>query len=124
MPHVNGALVVNVGSLLSGWTRGELRATLHRVAGPASPRSRSPAAKLRAAVAVGRTSLAFFADPNEGVSLHIREGNATSQLPLHGERAFSSVAEYIRFRSGGEALSSIRSGVAFTKTEAARVQDT
>jgi isopenicillin N synthase-like dioxygenase len=31
VPHVPGALVVNIGSLLSDWTHGELVATLHRV---------------------------------------------------------------------------------------------
>jgi isopenicillin N synthase-like dioxygenase len=31
VPHVPGAVVVNIGSLLSDWTNGELVATLHRV---------------------------------------------------------------------------------------------
>jgi isopenicillin N synthase-like dioxygenase len=99
VPYVRGALVVNIGSLLQDWTNGALLATLHRV------------------VSVGdetapRTSIAFFADPDPGVSVILSE-TAQSSSDM-------SVAEYIRLRSGGEGPK--RSGVAFSSTEEKRAQ--
>eukprot|EP00240_Pyramimonas_obovata_P012738 CAMPEP_0118946852 /NCGR_PEP_ID=MMETSP1169-20130426/44946_1 /TAXON_ID=36882 /ORGANISM="Pyramimonas obovata, Strain CCMP722" /LENGTH=249 /DNA_ID=CAMNT_0006892933 /DNA_START=197 /DNA_END=943 /DNA_ORIENTATION=- len=49
VPHVEGAVVVNIGSLMSAWTKGSLRATLHRVAGPASQASDTEPEELRQA---------------------------------------------------------------------------
>jgi isopenicillin N synthase-like dioxygenase len=48
VPYVKGALVVNIGTLLSEWTQGKLLATLHRVAGPASHSSHTPSEQLLA----------------------------------------------------------------------------
>lgn len=106
VPHIPGALVVNIGSLLSEWTRTAnsgvppLLATLHRVAGPASEKSASDPAVLGQAMVQGRTSIAFFADPDSDTPL-TREG--------------TTMEDYILWRSGG--TNANRSGVAFTPTE-------
>ena len=73
VPHEEGCLVVNAGSLLESWTNGKIPATLHRVAGPTSENSCSPKQDLLDAVGRDRTSLAFFADPNTGVKAILRE---------------------------------------------------
>ena len=105
VPFEKGALIVNIGSLLSDWTNDNLQATLHRV------------------VAVGeskaRTSLAFFADPDEEVSSSLKaketsKGDTAAKSDL-------SVAEYIQWRSGGSG--SERSGLAFTDGEAKRAKE-
>lgn len=105
VPHVPGAMVVNIGSLLSDWTQrsnGEpLLATVHRVAGPASENSASDPLVLQEAMSRGRTSIAFFADPDDN-------------SPLSSENGMT-MDEYIRWRSGGD--SADRSGVAFTEAE-------
>lgn len=117
VPHVKGALVVNIGSLLSGWTKGALRATLHRVAGPASLNSTSPREDLLEAVKRTRTSIAFFADPNEDVSASLtKSGDEEEQEQglaemMHG----MSVSEYTEWRSGGSGID--RSGISFTSNE-------
>jgi len=122
VPHVKGAMVVNIGSLLSGWTGGSLLATLHRVAGPASKGSRHSDdvyKTLLQAVSKSRTSIAFFSDPNEGVAASLKESNAKSGLTdaLNG----MSVAEYIKWRSGGSGDD--RSGLKFTQEEEKRIQN-
>jgi isopenicillin N synthase-like dioxygenase len=99
VPHVRGALVVNIGSLLQDWTKGQLLATLHRVV--SQGKEMAP-----------RTSLAFFADPDEDVSTMLEETKQSS--------SDLSVAEYIRWRSGG--FGPERSGVAFSNDEEDRAQ--
>jgi hypothetical protein len=101
VPHVRGALVVNIGSLLQDWTKGQLLATLHRVVSVGE-------------VVEPRTSLAFFADPDPDVSIALKE-TALSSSDL-------TVAEYIQWRSGGEGPQ--RSGVSFSKDEEERAQKT
>jgi len=59
VPHVEGAVVVNVGSLLTSWTMGSLRATLHRVAGPASLSSDTDPEELRQACKIPRFQSPF-----------------------------------------------------------------
>jgi len=128
VPHVEGTLVVNVGSLLSGWTKGSLRATLHRVAGPVSSNSFSDVEVLKEAVQHPRTSVAFFADPNKDVSESLEataknqtETTATDDF-LTGAVGGISVAEYIRWRSGGDGAE--RSGISFTAEESEIIQKT
>lgn len=120
VPHVNGALVVNIGSLLSGWTKGNLLATLHRVAGPASSESQSPREGILKAAKSTRTSIAFFADPNENVSkslsLRIGEDENLMKETLNG----MSISEYILYRSGG--CGNDRVGIDFIKNEKDRIE--
>ncbi|KAL9178383.1 hypothetical protein ACHAXT_000030 [Thalassiosira profunda] len=111
IPYVVGSLVVNIGSILSEWTRQELKATLHRVAGPASVGSLSSKETLLEAAKVPRVSIAYFADPNKNVSRALEGQNVGDS----GMR----VKDYIRWRSGGKGAS--RSGVAFTSTEESRL---
>jgi len=118
VPYVEGGLVVNIGSILSEWTRQELRATLHRVAGPASIGSTTPQDVLLKAVAVPRISLAYFADPNKNVST-VLEDTSGSDGKESGDSSKMSIEEYIQYRSGGQGDS--RSGVAFTSTEESRL---
>ena len=106
VPYVEGSVVVNIGSLLSEWTGQELKATLHRVAGPASAGSQIGKEELEESISVSRTSVAYFADPNNDVSATFGEEDM-------------SVAEYIQFRSGGKARN--RTGVALTATEESRL---
>lgn len=123
VPYVEGALVINVGSLLSGWTRGSLKATLHRVAGPASKNSCSDRSVLLKAVNRPRTSLAFFADPNKNVSESL-QATAASPEDSHLIDALGgmSVEEYISWRSGGDGAE--RSGVSFTENETEIIKKT
>jgi isopenicillin N synthase-like dioxygenase len=112
--------------LLSGWTKGSLRATLHRVAGPASSNSCSDREVLKEAVQSPRTSVAFFADPNKDVSESL-EATAKNQTEtttdfLTGALGGMSVAEYIRWRSGGDDAE--RSGVSFTAEESEIIHKT
>jgi len=120
VPFVEGTLVVNVGSLLAGWTKGSLRATLHRVAGPASSNSCSDRRDLLEAVHHPRTSLAFFADPNRDVSESLaatatETATETTTDDLTDALGGMSVAEYMQWRSGGDGAE--RSGVSFTAKE-------
>ncbi|KAL7545267.1 hypothetical protein ACHAWF_008615 [Thalassiosira exigua] len=109
VPYAEGCIVVNVGSILSEWTGGELKATLHRVAGPASKGSTSSVDELQRAVAMPRISVAYFADPN---------GDVSASLAGNDEKGGDmSVADYIRWRSGGD--DSDRSGVAFASNKEA-----
>ena len=117
VPHKDGCLVVNAGSLLESWTNGKIPATLHRVAGPTSENSCSPTQDLLDAVGKDRTSLAFFADPDTGVKAVLQEGDGEN-----GEVDQMSVEEYIRWRSGGADGDSKRSGLAFTTEEEERIQ--
>lgn len=114
VPHKRGTVVVNIGSLLSEWTTmtsvtnpqqqkssiSPLLATLHRVAGPASEQSGSDPKVLQAAMSQGRTSIAFFADPD-------------NDTPL--SQKGTSIEDYIQYRSGGAGKN--RSGIAFTESE-------
>ena len=126
VPHVPGSLVVNIGTLLSEWSGGKLLATLHRVAGPQSNYNKSPLPTEKAqheamqeAWRLGRTSIAFFIDPNKDVSACLQKSeamNATGDTTSSG----MSVGDYIEFRSGG--VRSNRSGVDFTKMEEERME--
>jgi len=116
VPYVEGALVVNIGSLLSDWTNGELLATLHRVVAiRRNQQLESPP----------RTSIAMFADPDKDVAAILRtnDNGATTASYDADENAkrkeTMSVAEYIQWRSGGAGAD--RSGVAFTETEVERL---
>lgn len=105
VPNVEGTLVVNIGSMLSDWTNGKLLATLHRVV--STNASCKP-----------RTSIAFFADPDEDVSASLQK---KKQTPEAGRgKSDMTVAEYIKFRSGG--VDQNRSGLAFTSAEAERAK--
>lgn len=105
VPYIPGSIVVNIGSLLSDWTKREgqepLLATVHRVAGPASENSATDPSVLQEAMVRGRTSIAFFADPDDG-------------SPLSSDNGMT-MEEYIQWRSGGKGTD--RSGVAFTDAE-------
>lgn len=106
VPHREGALVVNIGSLLSEWTNGVLLATLHRVV----------LLDNDASSGTTRTSLAFFADPDPNISTTLKETGQGSR----DTAASMSVSEYIQYRSGG--TSSVRQGVQFTTQEQGRLQ--
>ena len=106
VPYIEGAIVVNIGSMLSEWTDGRLLATLHRVAFTNDDGSDSSI----------RTSLAFFADPDPDVSTNLHLGSSTDSKD--DERP-KTVAEYISWRSGG--IENDRTGVAFTETEEKRI---
>jgi len=89
-----GVLVLNAGSLLNGWTQGAIKATLHRVAGPASLHSRTPKKLLEDASLRDRHSLAFFVDLDPDVSLFdVASGGGVPE-------GVSSVADYVRWRCG------------------------
>lgn len=120
VPYAEGSVVVNIGSILSGWTRQELKATLHRVAGPASVGSVIPRDALLRSVSVPRISIAYFADPNGDVStaLEGRDEEGSKGKVVDGSDIMN-VSDYIRWRSGGEGED--RSGVAFTSTEESRL---
>ena len=113
VPYLKGSLVVNIGSLLSSWTNGNLLATLHRLAGPNSSNSESPKEDILKAAKYTRTSIAFFADPNQDVSLSL------SKTLNKEDTKQMSVAAYIQWRSGGSAPS--RSGVGFVDEELRRL---
>ena len=113
VPYEEGSIVVNIGSILSRWTRDELSATLHRVAGPASSGSNTPKGDLIKAISVPRISLAYFADPNENVSISLEDQAEES------EEKSMSISEYIYWRSGGAGAD--RDGVALTSTEKDRL---
>ena len=117
VPYEEGAIIVNIGSILSEWTRQELKATLHRVAGPASIGTTTPKDVLLKAAAVQRTSVAYFADPNNDVFTVIE---STGKIGMSMNEM--SVKEYIQWRSGGEGAG--RNGVAFTSTEKERLDKT
>ena len=141
VPYVSGTLVVNVGSLLSGWSRGTLCATVHRVAGPASSGSESRREDLLAATQQTRTSIAFFADPNHDVSATLITAamgstTGTTKKDIAKQVAANddddgvladtlqgmSIAEYITWRSGGSGDN--RSGVDFTGKEGDKLKGT
>ena len=141
VPYVSGTLVVNVGSLLSGWSRGTLCATVHRVAGPASSGSESRREDLLAATHQTRTSIAFFADPNHDVSATLSTAamgstTGTTKKDIAKQVAANddddgvladtlqgmSIAEYITWRSGGSGDN--RSGVDFTGKEGDKLKGT
>ena len=115
VPYVKGALIVNIGSILSEWTRQDLKATLHRVAGPASVGSTTSMNDLLQAVSVQRRSIAYFADPNPNVATTLSQSNDHT---LQNEKKMT-IDEYIKWRSGG--TGSDRSGVSFTSDEKERL---
>jgi isopenicillin N synthase-like dioxygenase len=131
VPYVEGSIVVNVGTLLSEWTRQELKATLHRVAGPASSDSCNTAMErevLMESVRRERISIAYFADPDVDVSVSLSTNTAAMMkkkedgvLDNDEKRGIElmSVSDYIRWRSGGSGQD--RSGVAFTSLEESRL---
>ena len=126
VPYVEGSIVVNIGSLLSEWTRQELKATLHRVAGPASVECGTDRNVLMESVKLERVSIAYFADPDANVSVSLsntairkEEGAGATGNRDEGIMDEMSVSEYIRWRSGGRG--SDRSGVAFTSLEESRL---
>ena len=122
VPYVEGCIVVNIGSLLSEWTRQELKATLHRVAGPVSIGTNTSQDVLLKAVSVPRVSIAYFADPNLSVSTTLMEKGKNSAADVvdgDGKSSKMSVSEYIQWRSGGNGDG--RSGVAFTSIEESRL---
>jgi isopenicillin N synthase-like dioxygenase len=111
VPHVEGALVVNIGSLLSDWTQGQLLATLHRVVGDQGTNIQP------------RTSLAFFADPDPDVSSSLQQpqsSTSTSSSNQSSQDKIMNVADYIQWRSGGSGRE--RSGLAFTNGEEKRAE--
>jgi isopenicillin N synthase-like dioxygenase len=144
VPYVEGALVVNIGSILSRWTNGRLLATLHRVVfvddddyddivhNNLSNQKSPPMEKTTV-----RTSLAFFADPNPDVSTNLQLSPDSQQQ----KSAFSTTcdyapppdgndqgkkemkfSDYLSWRSGGTSVE--RTGVAFTSTEEKRINVT
>ena len=115
VPYVEGALIVNIGSILSEWTRQDLKATLHRVAGPASIGSTTSTNDLLKAVSVERRSIAYFADPNPNVATTLSQSNDHS---LENEDNMT-IDDYIKWRSGGTGAD--RSGVSFTRMEEERL---
>eukprot|EP00501_MAST-03F_sp_TOSAG23-6_P001003 GSMAST32.ASY1.ANO1.1043.1 assembled CDS len=118
VPHREGALVVNIGSLLSKWTNGELKATIHRVAGPDSKGTKISKEELEEASTLTRTSLAFFTDPNEDVCIALPvEGSNTPSATIQ------SVREYLQYRSGskGEGVAVIPESHEESRLEAATV---
>eukprot|EP00986_Skeletonema_menzelii_P006341 scaffold2384_cov143-Skeletonema_menzelii.AAC.12 len=115
VPYVKGALIVNIGSILSEWTRQDLKATLHRVAGPASVGSTTSTNDLLKAVSVQRRSIAYFADPNPNVATTLSQANEHS---LENEDKMT-IDKYIQWRSGGSGAD--RSGVSFTRNEEERL---
>jgi len=116
VPHEEGAIIVNIGSILSAWTRQELKATLHRVAGPASKGSTTPRDALLKAAKVPRVSIAYFADPNGDVSTALEDSKMKNVASIGGV----SVAQYIQWRSGGTGAE--RDGVSFTPAEKQRLE--
>ncbi|XP_039141312.1 2-oxoglutarate-Fe(II) type oxidoreductase hxnY-like [Dioscorea cayenensis subsp. rotundata] len=65
VPHVNGALIVNVGDLLERWTNCLFRSTLHRVLPPRQE----------------RYSVAFFIDPNSDCLVECLETCCSEKNP-------------------------------------------
>jgi len=121
VPHAEGALVVNAGSLLESWTNGKIPATLHRVAGPASDDIGSSKEVLLEAIGSDRTSLAYFADPDKGAMVALQDRNTGNDKDGTKDVKDMSVADYIRWRSGGDDCNAKRSGLAFTEEEEGRV---
>jgi hypothetical protein len=116
VPAVEGALVVNIGSILAEWTRNDLKATLHRVAGPTSTDSPTSKDELLKAVSLTRRSIAYFSDPNSNVSTALSKSKDCAS----GDDANMTIHEYIQWRSGGMTNAN-RSGVAFTSNEEERL---
>ena len=105
------------------WTWQELKATLHRVAGPASIGTKTSKDVLLKAVSVPRVSIAYFADPNSSVSTTLMEKGKSSAaddvVDDDGKSSKMSVSQYIQWRSGGNGDG--RSGVAFKSIEESRL---
>ena len=116
VPYIEGTLVVNIGTLLSGWTNGLLKATLHRVAGPKSSNSQSLKEDLIKACKQTRSSIAFFADPNQNISSEISNKLDLTE-GLKDALQGMTVAEYVEWRSGGSPTDHNRSGVGLTSNE-------
>jgi isopenicillin N synthase-like dioxygenase len=127
VPYVEGALVVNVGSLLSEWTDHQLLATLHRVVVHAentdTPSSSSSSSSS------SRTSLAYFVDPDPEISTKLLEtgedekrNHRDNEDDNSGRAEKMTVAEYIQWRSGGCKSNVTREGVQFTENEQQRLR--
>ncbi len=121
VPYIPGSIIVNIGTWLSETYNRDnqhiLKATLHRVAGPKSFNSRTPLDVLQKASQQGRTSIAFFADPNANEPIHENTSNHEQQ-----QQQQQTIAEYIQWRSGGGSDSKNRTGVAYTINEQNRIQ--
>lgn len=117
VPAVEGALVVNIGSILAEWTRNDLKATLHRVAGPTSTDSPTSKDELLKAVSLTRRSIAYFSDPNSNVSTALSKSKDCAS----GDDVNMTIHEYINWRSGGTKNNANRSGVAFISNEEERL---
>uniref|UniRef100_A0A0A9DNE5 Fe2OG dioxygenase domain-containing protein n=1 Tax=Arundo donax TaxID=35708 RepID=A0A0A9DNE5_ARUDO len=77
VPHINGALIVNIGDLLERWTNCLFRSTLHRVV----------------AVGIERYSVAFFLDPNPDFVVRCFESCCSEANPqIHRGFHLSGVA--------------------------------
>ena len=113
VPYVKGTIVVNIGTLLSQWTKNELSATLHRVAGPASIGSNTPNKELIESVSFERISIAYFADPNKDIASTLKNVDGSVEVDS------MTVSDYIQWRSGG--VGADREGVAFTTNEKDRL---
>ena len=120
VPYIPGSIIVNIGTWLSETyhknsqqQQQQLKATLHRVAGPKSLNSSTPLDVLQNASKQGRTSIAFFADPNANEPIEITKSNDNDQQQQQ------TIAEYIQWRSGGS--DSNRTGVAYTINEQSRI---
>ena len=87
-----GALVVNIGDCLRDWTKGALRATLHRVALPSisphddtrTPHDDNDTILSNEMFSSDRTALAYFASPNYDALLDL-ELALPSVTSSHGE---------------------------------------
>jgi isopenicillin N synthase-like dioxygenase len=88
VPYVEGALVVNIGSLLSDWTNGKLLATLHQVISLGESKPWMP--------------LAFFANPDKDILTSLKNKKKAQD---DSTKQDMSVAEYIQWRGGGVVIS-------------------
>lgn len=118
VPYVPGTLVVNIGTWLSRYTDGKLKATLHRVAGPASSNSGTDAKILHEAMKKPRSSIAFFADPNIDAKMPNMQAEKIMNKITESNKKELNVGEYIEWRSGGSG--SNRVGIAYTVEEERR----
>ena len=86
--------------------------------GEPEPRERED---LLAAVGRDRISLAYFCDPDRGAAAELAGADGDGDGDGDEGASGTSVAEYIRWRSGGDDADARRSGIAFTREERARI---
>ena len=118
-----GSLVVNIGSLLSDWTKGELLATLHRVVFVEKNKDGDDAGN--GTTGTTRISLAFFADPDSNIAANLQTTNKKKDQTTaeNGESSsMMTVADYILWRSGGTNSDADRTGVAYAHNEECRAE--